>query len=79
MASHTFSRNAMHHLDTLNWPVITISAATWPWLSVLWEHAPTWTGIYMGVSGAFMLFQMSDKLGWLERFKRRPKREIEDY
>jgi hypothetical protein len=61
----------MHpHLDLLNWPVLGVSFALWPWLGDLWAHMPTPTAVYMGVSASFMLFQMSDKLGLLERFKR---------
>lgn len=76
MANHRAEPgNTMHHssLDFLNWPVAGISVASWPFLGALWDHTPTLTGLYMGLSAAFMLFQMSDKLGWLERFKRQPK------
>lgn len=74
MASHTHGGTAMHnHLDTFNWPVIMVSAASSPWLSTLWELLPAPTAVYMGLSAVFMLFQMSDKLGLLERFKRKPK------
>lgn len=73
MANHTHNAGAeVHHLDTLNWPVLGVSFALWPWLTDLWEHLPGPTAVYMIVSAAFMLFQMSDKLGLLERFKRRP-------
>ncbi|MEL7086865.1 MAG: hypothetical protein AAGL98_00235 [Planctomycetota bacterium] len=65
----------VHHssLDFLNWPTVFINATLWPWLNAMWQHAPTPTAVYMIVSAAFMLFQMSDKLGLLERLKRRPK------
>lgn len=64
---------AVHHhpLDVLNWPTITVSVALWPWLNDLWQYVPAPTAVYMVVSAGFMLFQMSDKLGLLEQFKRR--------
>lgn len=66
---------AVHHqnLDIFNWPLALCSISIWPWLNVLWEHVPGPTAFYMAVSALFMLFQMCDKLGLLERFKRRPK------
>lgn len=67
-----------HHLDALNWPVLGVSFAVWPWLGDLWAHVPAPTAVYMTVSAAFMLFQMSDKLGLLERFKRSHKAELKD-
>lgn len=71
MANHAHNGTDMqHYLDSLNWPVIGISATMWPFLSELWEHVPGPTAVYMVVSAAFMLFQMSDKMGLLERFKR---------
>lgn len=76
MASHTQNEGTeVHHhpdLDMLNWPVLGISIALWPFLGQLWAYIPGPTAFYMIVSAAFMLFQMSDKLGLLERFKRRP-------
>lgn len=66
-----------HHLDALNWPVLGVSFALWPWFADLWVHVPGPTAVYMGISATFMLFQMSDKLGLLERFKRREKPEGE--
>lgn len=74
MANHWHKGHGdVHHnpLDALNWPVIGVSAALWPFLGDLWSHMPGPTAVYMGVSAAFMLFQMSDKLGLLERFKRK--------
>jgi hypothetical protein len=63
-------------LDALNWPVLGISIASWPWLGTLLEHMPAPTVVYMTISASFMLFQMCDKLGLLERFKRRqPKQD----
>lgn len=64
---------AVHHphLDAFNWPVLGVSFALFPWLGELWAYVPAPTAFYMVVSAAFMLFQMSDKLGLLERFKRR--------
>lgn len=59
-------------LDPLNWPVALAGVSLPLWAQSLWEHAPAPTAVYMGVSAVFMLFQMSDKLGWLDRFKRRP-------
>jgi hypothetical protein len=79
MANHWRNGNAntMHHnsLDVLNWPILGVSVLSWPFLGELWEHMPAPTVVYMAVSGSFMLFQMCDKLGWLERFKRRPKQD----
>lgn len=74
MASQFHNGSTMqHHLDALNWPVLGISVAACPWLDQLLAHLPGPTVVYMTISGAFMLFQMCDKLGLLERFKRRPK------
>lgn len=76
-----YEATAVHHhpyLDLLNWPLVLGSVLVWPlwpWFNSLWEHFPTPTAFYMVVSAAFMLFQMSDKLGWLERVKRRPPPE----
>jgi len=67
----------MHHHtigDILTWPVAGLSVLSWPFLGDLLEHMPTPTALYMVVSAGFMLFQMSDKLGWLERWKR-PKQD----
>lgn len=79
MANHwrNGSGNTMHHspLDALSWPVAGVSVLSWPFLGDLWQHMPAPTVVYMAVSGSFMLFQMCDKLGWLERFKRRPKKD----
>lgn len=79
MANHWRNGNAntMHHspLDVLTWPVLGVSVLSWPWLGTLLEHLPAPTIVYMSLSGAFMIFQMCDKLGWLERFKRRPKQD----
>lgn len=66
----------VHHnpLDIFAWPIASASVTVWPiwpWFGTLWAYAPTPTALYMVVSAAFMLFQMSDKLGMLERFKRR--------
>jgi hypothetical protein len=74
MANH-HRGNTMHNnpLDALNWPVLGVSVLSWPWLGTLWSYAPTLTGLYMALSASFMLFQMCDKLGWLDRFKRRQK------
>jgi len=76
MANH-HRGNIMQHnpLDALTWPVAGISVASWPFLGTLWAYTPTLTGLYMLLSAAFMLFQMCDKLGLLERFKRQPKPE----
>lgn len=46
------------------WPV-------WPWFQALWEHFPTPTAAYMAISTVFMLFQMCDKMGLLDRLKKR--------
>lgn len=84
MQNHHEGAGAVHHnsLDVFTWPLAVTSPLVWPvapWASWLWEHAPTPTAVYMVVSAAFMLFQMSDKLGLLERFKRKPQRETEDF
>ncbi len=76
MANHLEGRGTVHHhpdLDMLNWPVAGIAVLTWPFLEHLWDRLPGPTALYMVISAAFMLFQMSDKLGLLERWKRRPK------
>jgi hypothetical protein len=75
MANHRSGTVMQQNLDALNWPVLGISVASWPFLGDLLEHLPTPTIVYMAISGSFMLFQMCDKLGWLERFKRRPKQD----
>ena len=64
-----------HHFDfePLNWALIGLNIPVWVWLDTLWHHLPGPTAVYMAVSAAFMLFQMSDKLGLLERFKVRRK------
>jgi hypothetical protein len=67
-----------HHLDTLNWPVAGVTVVSWPWLNELWAYVPAPTAVYMIVSAAFMLFQMSDKLGLLHRFKRHAPETPED-
>lgn len=59
-------------LDFLNWPVAVCSLTILPWLDELWQHMPGPTTFYAIVSALFMLFQMADKLGLLERVKRRP-------
>jgi len=74
MAMQFHNGNTMqHHLDALNWPVLGLSVATWHWSNELWAYMPGPTALYMGISATFMLFQMSDKLGLLERFKRHGK------
>ena len=74
MANHSREHGAVHHTlgDILTWPVLGISVLSWPFLGTLWEHTPTPTGLYMAISAGFMLFQMFDKLGLLERMKRKP-------
>jgi hypothetical protein len=57
-------------LDPLNWPVAICSVSILPWLNDLWDRMPGPTAVYATISGAFMLFQMADKMGWLEYFKR---------
>ena len=75
---------AVHHHtvgDIITWPLAAASIGIWPiwpWFAVLWAYAPTPTTLYMVVSAAFMLFQMSDKLGLLERFKWRRSADTED-
>lgn len=76
MANHKHGGAAeMHYFgEGLEWPVAFASVLVWPvwsWADTLWQHFPTPTALYMAVSALFMLFQMSDKLGWLHRFKRR--------
>lgn len=80
MANHReHGEHDVHNpLDAMAWPVALTAPLVWPvspWAVWLWEHAPTPTALYMVVSAGFMLFQMSDKLGWLDRFK---KRSLED-
>lgn len=66
-------RPVEHHsaLDVFNWPVAFVSVSLWPWLDHLWHNMPGPTAIYMSVSAAFMIFQMSEKMGLLDKFKRR--------
>ena len=74
VANHSEGHGAVHHhnpLDVLNWPTIGVAVVTWPFLNDLWAYVPGPTAFYMIVSAAFMLFQMSDKLGLLERWKKR--------
>lgn len=72
---HNHDGANVHHnpLDFLTWPILITAPAVWPvtpfgvWL---WEHVPGPTGVYMMISAAFMLFTMSDKMGWLHRYKK---------
>lgn len=64
-------------LDLLNWPIAVCSLSIVPWLDDLLRHLPGPTTFYAAVSVLFMLFQMADKLGLLEHFKRRPKPRID--
>jgi hypothetical protein len=66
------TESMMHHspLDPLAWPVAVASVTVASVSNWLWEHAPTPTAFYMAVSAGFMLFQMLDKMGLLERLKR---------
>lgn len=70
---HHHRARMQHHnpLDFLTWPVAAVSLMSWPWLAEFWAHMPTPTGVYMVISAGFMLFQIADKLGLLERFKRK--------
>ena len=65
----------VHHnvFDVLNWPVIGLNVAVIAWFQDLMNHFPGPTAIYTVVTTIFMLFQMADKLGWLDRFKRPTK------
>lgn len=76
MANHREHHGAgmQHHnpLEFLTWPVAGLSILSWPFLGDLWQHMPTPTGVYMVISAGFMLFQIADKLGLMERFKRKP-------
>ena len=58
-------------LDFLNWPVGLVSLSILPWMHDLWTHFPSATAIYAAISAGFMVFQMCDKLGWLDRLKRK--------
>jgi hypothetical protein len=76
---HSGNRHVHHSaLDALNWPVIGLNITVWAWFRDLWDHFPGPTAVYMTVSAAFMLFQMADKLGMLDRFKRRKAEGAED-
>lgn len=66
-----------HGLDLLNWPVVVCSLSVLPFLDELWRHLPSLTAVYTTVTVLFMLFQMADKLGLLDRFKRRPRIDID--
>lgn len=59
------------YLDPLNWPVAVCSVTVSVWFRDLWALIPGPTTVYAVVSVGFMLFQMADKLGLLERFVRR--------
>lgn len=63
----------MHNfnLDAFNWPVGVVSLASLPWLQEAWEHMPAPTSVYATISAAFMIFQMLNALGLLDKFKRR--------
>jgi hypothetical protein len=67
MAGHAHQGANVHHnpLDVFNWPVLGVSIAVWPWLGDLWALVPGPTAL-----------QMSDKLGLLERFKRRELQDL---
>jgi len=73
MRARTAGMQDGFNFDMLNWPVAVCSLSILPWLKDLWDHAPGLTGVYTSVTTLFMLFQMADKLGLLERFKRKPK------
>ena len=75
MANRRSGKIMHQHLDALNWPVLGVSVASWPFLGHLLERVPGPTLAYMTISGSFMIFQMCDKLGWLERFKKPPKQD----
>jgi hypothetical protein len=73
-------QGTMHHglldtviarLDPLNWPVAFGSGFVAFYFNELWQHLPAPTAVYTVITSIFMLFQMADKLGLLERFKRR--------
>lgn len=78
MATQTGVKMQGGGLDMLNWPVALCSISILPWLHDLWAHFPTATAFYTAVSASFMLFQMFDKLGWLDRLKRRKPRSKND-
>lgn len=68
------------YLDPLNWPVAVCSVTVSVWFRDFWQWLPGPTTVYALVSVAFMLFQMADKLGFLERFAKRkvPDRQEHD-
>jgi len=59
-------------LNLLNWPVAGISLGVSVWFHDLWQAMPGPTAVYAFVSALFMLFQMADKLGLVDRFRKRP-------
>jgi delta-aminolevulinic acid dehydratase/porphobilinogen synthase len=62
-----------HHIfsDGATWSIAFATTSVLPWLDTLWEHVPSITVAYMAVSGAFMLFQVADRMGWLDSLKQR--------
>lgn len=64
-------------LDFLNWPVAIVSLGILPFLHDLWHHMPTGTAVYTTISAGFMLFQMADKMGWLDFLKRTRSKDDE--
>ncbi len=71
----------VHHssLDFLNWPIVglNVTVLSWNWAS-FWEHMPGPTALYTLLTAIFMLFQMADKLGLLDCFKKRKSDDIPD-
>ena len=61
------------HFDVLNWPVALCSVSVAAFFDKFWQYFPNATTVYAVISALFMVFQMLDKLGHLERFKNKPK------
>lgn len=60
-------------LSWLNWPVIGGNVTVITLWHSLWDHVPTLTTLYTGVTIVFIIFQMADKLGFLDGIKQRSK------
>lgn len=66
-----------HHLDSLNWPVLGLNVTVlgYNWHD-LWNAMPGPTALYAFLSAVFMLFQMAERMGYVERWKHR--REVKE-
>lgn len=65
--------DGQHIINFLTWPMVAANITVIAWFQDLMNHFPGPTTIYTVVTTLFMVFQMADKLGWLDRFK--PKKD----